>query len=210
VIRIGVTGPIGCGKSTIAAWLGQETGIEVIDADAEAHLVLAPDTPEVERVYARFGEGLRRPDGTLDRAALGRHVFDDVDGLRDLEAIVHPAVRRRILACLQQAEAAGAQAVLIEAIKLVEGGLGELCDEIWLVTCEPETQVERLLGRGLTPADAESRITAQAGLDERVRPVATRVIGTDGPPDEARARAEEALSAALHLDRSPERGAEPV
>ena len=209
MIRIGVTGPIGCGKSTLAAWLGEEPGVGVIDADAEAHLVLAPGTAEVERVYERFGETLRRPDGSLDRAKLGRLVFRDDGGLRDLEAIVHPAVRRRILEAIDAAAASDARAVVIEAIKLVEGGLGELCDEIWLVTCEPATQKERLLERGLAAVDADARIAAQAGLDGRVRPVSARVLRTDGTPEEVRASARAALSAALDAGRSSELGAGP-
>ena len=71
-VRIGLTGPIGCGKSTVAGWLGEHPGVVVIDADEVARDVLAPGTPELEAVYARFGEGLRRDDGSLDRAALGR------------------------------------------------------------------------------------------------------------------------------------------
>ena len=69
-IRIGITGPIGCGKSTVAHWLGERLGVVVVDADHEARLVLAPETPEVEAVYARFGATLRRPNGELDRAEL--------------------------------------------------------------------------------------------------------------------------------------------
>jgi dephospho-CoA kinase len=209
VIRIGVTGPIACGKSTVAGWLGEQAGVGVIDADAEAHLVLAPGTAEIEQVYDRFGADLRGPDGTLDRAALGRIVFQDEAGLRALEAIVHPAVRRRILAAIDAAQASGTRAIVIEAIKLVEGGLGELCDEIWLVTCEPATQRERLLGRGVAAADADDRIAVQAGLDDRVRPVSTRVLRTDGTREAVRASALAALESALEGGSPPERGAGP-
>ena len=87
-------------------------------------------------------------DGTLDRAALGRIVFADPEALRDLEAIVHPAVRPRILAAIAAAEADAADAVVIEAIKLVEGGLAEVCDEVWLVICDAGVQRERLVARG--------------------------------------------------------------
>ena len=92
-----------------------------------------------------------RDDGSLDRTALGRIVFADPAALRDLEAIVHPAVRPRILAAIAAADEADADVVVIEAIKLVEGGLAELCDEVWLVTCEPEAQRERLVGSGRIP-----------------------------------------------------------
>jgi dephospho-CoA kinase len=179
-LRIGITGPIGCGKTTVAGWLGERPDVVVVDADLEARLVLAPGTAEVQAVFERFGEGLRREDGTLDRAALGRIVFADPDALRALESIVHPAVRPRILAAIAAAEAAGADAVVVEAIKLVEGGLAELCDEVWLVTCEPGIQHERLVARDGDAQDAARRIEAQGDLAGRLRPAATRVIDTSG------------------------------
>jgi dephospho-CoA kinase len=197
MLRIGITGPIGCGKSTVARWLGERAGVRVVDADHEARLVLAPETPEVEAVYARFGAGLRRPNGELDRAALGRIVFADETALRDLEAIVHPAVRPRILRAIEAAEVAGARAVAIEAIKLVEGGLAELCDEVWLVDCEPAVQLERLVGRGDPADDASARITAQGDIVERLRARATRVIDTSGDPAATRTAVDGLLDEAL-------------
>ena len=191
-LKIGITGPIGCGKSTVARWLGERSGVSVIDADHEARLVLAPETPEAEAVYRRFGQGLRRPNGELDRGALGRIVFKDPEALHDLEAIVHPAVRPRILAAIERAERAGARAVVIEAIKLVEGGLAELCDEVWLVSCEPAVQRERLVGRGDAEDDAAARVDAQGHLVERLRMRATRVVDTNGDPADTR-RSVEAL-----------------
>ena len=196
-IRIGLTGPIGCGKSTVAAWLGERPGVAVIDADVVARDVLADGTPELDAVYARFGDDLRDPDGGLDRAALGRIVFADAAALRDLEAIVHPAVRPRILAAIAAAEAAGAAAVVIEAIKLVDGGLAELCDAVWLVTCDPAVQVDRLVRRGSSEADAAARIAAQGDLVARVSGAATRTIDTSGTPAEARDVVDAALAATL-------------
>lgn len=196
-VRIGLTGPIGCGKSTLAGWLGERPGVVVIDADRVARQVLDSGEPELDAVLARFGAGLLRPDGEVDRAALGRLVFSDPLALRDLEAIVHPAVRPRILAAVAEAEAAGAVAVVIEAIKLVEGGLASECDEVWLVRCDPEVQRDRLIGRGTAPDDAAQRIAAQAGAEARMAGVATLVIDTSGGEAETRRTVDAALEAAI-------------
>jgi dephospho-CoA kinase len=186
-IRIGLTGPIGCGKSTVVSWLA-ELGAEVIDADLVAHEVTGAGSPATAAIVEEFGPQLLRPDGSLDRAALGRIVFADPDALVRLEAIVHPAVRPVILERIEGASERGAPAVVVEAIKLVEGGLAALCDEVWLVTCDQEQQLRRLTARGADRADADARIAAQSGLVERLAPAATRVIDTSGTIDEARAR----------------------
>ena len=171
--RIGITGPIGCGKSTVAAWLG-ELGAVVIDADRVAREVTQPGTPGARtQIVSTFGEDLLRDDGSLDRAALGRIVFADPAALAALEAIVHPAVRPVILAEMEAAAAAGAPAVVVEAIKLVEGGLAALCDEVWLITCcdgraARAARVHVSPPRGANLADAEARIAAQADLVERL------------------------------------------
>lgn len=184
-LRIGLTGPIGCGKSTVAGWL-EELGAHTIDADDVAREVTAPGEPALEAVIARFGERYRATDGSLDRAALAGLVFSEPAALRDLEGITHPAVRARIRHAIDEDEAAGVAVTVIEAIKLAGGPLAELCDEIWLVTCDPDVQRLRLLGRGTTPADADQRMAAQRDLAERAAARATRVIDTSG--DEARTR----------------------
>lgn len=195
-VRIGITGPIGCGKSTLGGWLAA-CGAIVVDADAEARAITAPGQPAHDAILARFGNGVRRPDGTLDRAALARLVFSDAAALHDLEAIVHPAVRPRILGAIEAADAAGARAVVIEAIKLVEGGLAALCDETWLVTCTPDEQRARLAGRGIAPDDAARRIAAQTDITARLAPAATRILDTSGDPTVAEARVAAAYAAAL-------------
>ena len=195
-LRIGITGPIGCGKSAVAGWLG-EMGATVVDADELARESTAPGEPTLDAVIERFGQRYRREDGSLDRAALGRLVFSDPAALADLEAIVHPAVRSRIEIGMTAAEAAGAPAIAVEAIKLVEGGLAQLCDEVWLVTCDALAQRERLVRRGADPADAEARIAAQAGLVDRLQQFATRVIDTSGIPEAARERAQDAWRQAM-------------
>ena len=178
-VRIGLAGPIGCGKSTVAGWLA-ERGAAVVDADRVARDVLDPGEPAVEAVVERFGPDVLGPDGGIDRAALARIVFGDPVALRALEAIVHPRVRPRILATIAAAQDAGRTAVIVEAIKLVEGGLADVCDEVWLVTCDESTQHARLAGRGMAEDDARQRIGAQRDLLERVRALATRVLETSG------------------------------
>jgi dephospho-CoA kinase len=195
-LLIGLTGPIGCGKSTVARWITEPDGA-VVDADALARDVTAPGQPGHDAVLRQFGERFRRPDGTLDRAALGRHVFGDPAALRELERIVHPLVRPRILAAIEEARSSGAAVIAIEAIKLVEAGYTTLCDEVWLITCPGDDQRERLVGRGMTPADARQRAQAQAGLSERLGRTATRILDTAGSPEAARALVEQALRDAL-------------
>jgi len=190
MLRIGITGPIGCGKSTVARMLA-ERGARVIDADDVARATYQERAVR-DAVVARFGERVLLADGSIDRASLARIVFADQDALRDLEAIVHPAVRPRILASIDAAEARGAPAVVVEAIKLVEGGLAELCDEVWLVTCDAPIQRGRLRERGVADDDAERRIAAQRHLRDRVEPVATRRVDTSGSLSDTRRQVEDA------------------
>jgi dephospho-CoA kinase len=196
-VRIGITGPIGCGKSTIARWLGEREGVVVIDADRVARDVLDRDEPARAAVVKRFGARFLTSDGELDRSALGRHVFADPAALRDLEAIVHPAVRPRILAAIAEADAEGQSGVIIEAIKLVEGGLAEECDEVWLVTCQPRVQRARLVERRTDGDDADRRIAAQGDIEARIKSVATRTIDTSGTPEATRRVVESAMTEAL-------------
>jgi dephospho-CoA kinase len=195
-LRIGLTGPIGCGKSTVASWLA-ERGAAVIDADDVAREVTQPGEPAADRILAEFGHAVRGPDGSLDRAALGQIVFSDPERLRVLEGIVHPAVRPRLMARVEDAERAGAPVVVIEAIRLVEGGLAELCDETWLVVCAETDQRMRLEPRPGGSEDAARRIEAQRGMVEQLRPLATRVIDTTGERGSARRSVGKALDAAL-------------
>ena len=195
-VRIGLTGPIGCGKSTVAAWLA-EHGAVVIDADHLAREVTEPGEPALAAIVARFGPGVLAPDGRLDRAALGRLVFEDPAELRALEAITHPAIRPRLLAALDAADRTGAPGVVLEAIRLVDGGYVELLDEVWLVVCTERAQRERLAGRGVDPAEAARRIEAQSALVARARPSATRVLDTSGDLAVTRAAVDAAWEAAL-------------
>ena len=196
-LRIGLTGPIGCGKSTIASWL-RDTGGVTVDADELTRAVTEREEPTLPPIRARFGDSVFRADGSLDRAALAEIVFADASALRDLEAIVHPAVRRRIEEAVARAEDSGAPFIAIEAIKLVEAGYARECDEVWLIECAPAEQAERLRARGVAADDASRRIAAQGDdLTERLADSATRRISTNGKPAETRSAVESALKDAL-------------
>lgn len=195
-LRIGLTGPIGCGKSTVARRL-RHRGATVIDADQLARDVTEPGQPTLTAIVERFGREILADDGSLDRAALGRRVFEDPDELRALESITHPAIRPLVMTALDAADATEAPAVVLEAIRLVEGGYADVVDEVWLVVCDPDVQRVRVGRRGLAPAEAERRIERQAGLVERVTPVATRIVDTSGTRAETKALVDAALEAAL-------------
>lgn len=174
---IGLTGNIATGKSTVLRYFAQR-GAQVIDADQLTHRAMAPDGPAYAAVLAAFGANLARADRTIDRAALGRIVFADPAALARLEALIHPAVFQ-----LAQAELATSTAplVIIEAIKLLEAkSLSRLCDEIWVVTASPATQLARLHEhRGMSEAEAQARMAAQSSQAEKVKQ-ADRVIDNDG------------------------------
>ena len=193
-LLIGLTGPIGCGKSTVARWIAEAGGV-IVDADVLAREMTARGQPGHDAVLERFGDAFRGPDGALDRAMLGRAVFSDPVALADLERIVQPLVRPRILAAIEAARASSAPVVVVEAIKLVEAGYAAMCDEVWLITCPAEAQEARLVARGLPVAEARQRAQAQAGITERLAPAATRIISTAGSAATVRRRVQRVLAA---------------
>ena len=186
---IGLTGPIGCGKSTVGRLLG-ERGAVVIDADAVAREVSAPGTEAHDRILATFGDAVRSAGdpAAIDRAALARIVFANADALQVLERIVHPLVRPEIVARIEAARADGAPAVVIEAIKLVEGGLAALCDVVLMVDCAEAEQLARLASRGMAEADVRRRIEAQRGIRTRLRDAGARPLSTSGTLEQVGAR----------------------
>ncbi len=213
--RIGLTGGIATGKSSVARLLAERHGLPVLDADHFAREALAPGSPGARAVLERYGERVRLgADGpqageklsgspgpsndagvAIDRAALGRIVFADAAERRWLEALVHPIVRQRFSAELERLAAAPVVVLMIPL--LLEAGLEELCSEVWLVDCDGAQQLGRLIGRDqLSAAEAQARIAAQWPL-ERKRPLVDRLIDNRGNP--------QALEASLtaHLKARP-------
>ncbi|HVZ47810.1 MAG TPA: dephospho-CoA kinase [Gemmatimonadaceae bacterium] len=182
MLHVGLTGNIGSGKSTVARLLAAR-GAVVLDADAYAREAVAPGTPGLAAVVARFGSGALRPDGTLDRAALGRLVFADPAARHDLEAIVHPEVARRRGAGVAAARAAGADVVVSDVPLLFEAGLAHEFDVVVVVDAPEAARLERLMAaRGLSRDEARARIAAQGDAAAK-RARADVVIDNAGPPD---------------------------
>ena len=187
-VVIGLTGNIGCGKSTVAGMLA-DLGADVIDADKVAHAVMAPPGPVYDAIVREFGAGIVASDGSLDRRALGKVVFGDPSKLRLLDSLVHPATSAAIRTMVADASS---RAVVVEAIKLIESGTYRDCDSVWLVTCSRDQQVERLTsGRGMSVEDAMRRIDAQTPASEK-RLFADVVIDNGGTIDVTRRQVLEA------------------
>jgi dephospho-CoA kinase len=174
---VGLTGSIGCGKSTAMHTL-VSLGAEGIDADKVAHAVMAPGQRAYDAILAEFGPDLIDEDGQIDRGRLGQRVFANPAELTRLEDIVHPAVGGAIQA---QVSASRAPMVAIEAIKLLEAGLGRtLCDEVWVVACPPDQQFERLRStRGMCTDEIERRRSAQMSQPDMLAQ-ADRLIDSSG------------------------------
>jgi dephospho-CoA kinase len=190
MLVVGLTGNIASGKSTVAARFA-ELGATVIEADVLSREAVRPGTPALAAIRARWGEQVITADGSLDRAALRRIVFADAAARRALEAIVHPAIHRLREIHMATARAAGARLVICDIPLLFETGLEGTVDRIVLVDAREGTRRERLMGgRGLTAAEADSMIAAQA-------PSATKrgrvdlIIDNDGSRDSLRGRTDE-------------------
>ncbi|MEV5605891.1 dephospho-CoA kinase [Streptomyces sp. NPDC052299] len=188
MLKVGLTGGIGAGKSEVSRLLVGH-GAVLIDSDRIAREVVEPGTPGLAAVVEEFGPGILSPDGTLDRPALGAIVFADPDRLAALNAIVHPLVRDR---SAELEKAAGPDSVVVHDVPLLtENGLAPLYDLVVVVDAAPETQLDRLVRlRGMTEEDARARMAAQATREQR-RAVADVVIDNDGPVEELTARVRE-------------------
>lgn len=181
--RIGLTGNIATGKSTVGQML-VALGAEAIDADRVAHTVIAPDGAAYDSVVGAFGADILAPDGSIDRGKLGDIVFADAEALARLEALVHPPT----IAHVEQLIAAStAPVIVVEAIKLLESGMAKNYDAVWVTTCPEAAQLARLMStRHLTRAAALRRIHAQPPQTEKIAR-ADVVIDTGGTLDETRA-----------------------
>jgi dephospho-CoA kinase len=186
-VRVGLTGGIASGKSTVSAILA-ELGAVVIDADVLAREVVARGTPGLDAVVAEFGSGVLTPEGDLDRPAMGALVFADPDARRRLEQIIHPLVHQR--GAQLEAEAPPDAVVVHDIPLLAEGGRAGSFDAVVVVDAPEDVQVARMTtDRSWTREEAESRIAAQASRDDRLA-IATYVVDNTGTPAELREQVE--------------------
>jgi dephospho-CoA kinase len=185
VLKVGLTGGIGAGKSEVSARL-RERGAVIIDADLIAREVVEPGTPGLAAVVAEFGEDVLRPDGSMDREKVGSIVFADPERRAALNAIVHPLVGERMRELMDAAP--GDAIVVYDVPLLAENDLAGMYDVVVVVDAPVETQVRRLTGRrGMSEDDARARIAAQASREDR-RAVATHVIDNSGSLDDLKAQ----------------------
>jgi dephospho-CoA kinase len=187
---IGLTGGIASGKSMVARVLGGLGGV-VVDADQLARDAVKPGEPAYHAIVAQFGEGILKPDRTIDRRALGKIVFADPEARHRLELITHPAIARMAEGKLAELKTAGTAVVIYMAPLLIEAGVTSRVDEVWVVYADPQTQVRRLMQRdGISRAEALQRIAAQMPMDEK-RKYGRVVIDNRGTPEEMEQRVRE-------------------
>jgi dephospho-CoA kinase len=177
MLRVGLTGGIGAGKSEVSKSLAAQ-GAVVIDADLIAREVVAPDTDGLAAVIAAFGPDVLGPDGTLDRVRLGDIVFADQQKLAILNSIVHPRVGARMG---ELEDGAGPGSVVVHDVPLIaENGLASSYDLVVVVDVPPRTQLDRLIRlRGMSREQAQARIAAQASREQRLA-IADIVVDNSG------------------------------
>ncbi|MFD0278792.1 dephospho-CoA kinase [Kitasatospora sp. NPDC127111] len=178
MLKIGLTGGIGAGKSEVSRLLAAH-GAVIVDSDVIAREVVAPGTDGLKAVVAEFGPQVLRTDGSLDRPALGAIVFADPERLRALNAIVHPLVRAR---SAELEDAAAPDAVVVHDVPLLaENGLAPLYDLVVVVDAEDDVRIDRLVRlRGMAEDEARARMAAQATRADRLA-IADVVIDNSGP-----------------------------
>jgi dephospho-CoA kinase len=181
---IGITGNIACGKTAVGQMLLELGAERYIDADAVVHKLYLAGQPIAVKVAEAFGLHVVAPDGSVNRKALGAIVFQDAEALRRLEAIVHPAVSEAMANELASVSPSGI--VIIDAVKLLEGGSGKFCQSKWMVVCPEEQEFERLVARDQFSAEeAWARIHSQPSVAGRLSLV-DEVIDNSGSLEDTR------------------------
>lgn len=194
---IGLTGPIGAGKSTVAGML-RELGAKVLDADAIARDEQLRGTVGYSAIVQRFGTEVLGEDREVDRKKLADLVFTDPRKLEQLERILHPRVIARVLEARKMLS--DDAVMVVEAIKLLESSLRRVCDRVWIVLAPREVALRRLADRGIPEQEAARRLRNQASEDE-LRAAADVVIVNDGDREATRAQVADAFARIRERER---------
>jgi dephospho-CoA kinase len=190
MLRLGLTGGIASGKSTVGSML-RKLGLTVLDADSIAHELIETGEPAYQEVVREFGPTILNADQRISRAALAKIVFADPAKLARLNAIVHPRVEERLLVEFEKLQRHAAPAVaFVEAALIIEAGLDKKLDGVVVVWCEQQQQLERLLARGLSEDEARRRINSQLPIEEKLLR-ATEKIDCSGSLAHARQQVED-------------------
>lgn len=193
MLRVGLTGGIACGKSTVAAMM-RELGCRVVEADRVAHRLMLPGQPAYQEIVREFGRAILAPDAAIDRAKLAPIVFADAAKLSRLNQIVHPRVMEEQDRWLDETQAAEPQCVgVVEAPLLIEAGYHTRVHRLVVVWCTAEQQMERLLARRLTREQAAQRIAAQMPLEEKLK-LADDTVDTSGTFEVTRRQVEQLVA----------------
>ncbi len=176
---IGLTGGIASGKSTVSKML-VDLGIPVIDADIEARLAVEQGETAYNDIVRYFGQEILSPNGNINREKLGSIVFHDEEKRKALNSFVHPAVRARMLARVEDAKKTGEKAIVLDIPLLIEGNLQYMADKILLVYVNEETQLQRLMERNqFSEEEALARMNSQMPIDEKIKH-ADKIIDNNG------------------------------
>lgn len=168
MIIIGLTGGMGSGKSTVSAYLAENTGIPVIDADKIAHDITEPGQPTLTRLEEAFGSGIIRADGTLDRKKLAGIVFPSQEKKELLDRITHGAIREQINREIEAADREQKPAVILDVPLLMETGMDAQCDAVWVVTADMKVRIDRISARdNIGEKEINARIARQMSDGER-------------------------------------------
>lgn len=189
---VGLTGGLASGKSTVAEWL-RRRGVPVLDADRVVHGLYDPGGEGVDLVADLFGDGVLKPDGSVDRAALAARVLDDPEALERLNRAIHPVVRDEIGRWLESVDQPIA---VVEAALLVETGSWKTYDLLMVVSCSQHQQLERAFKRGVSPLRARALLGAQAPIDKKVA-LADVVVDNSGSLDQLEGELERAWEAVM-------------
>lgn len=182
MIVLGLTGNIGCGKSSVSN-IFIEKGIDVVDADIVARQIF-DDKNLLNKVFSAFGDAIKNADGTLNRKALGNIVFNDDEKLTELNNLTHPQIKENILSEVSEYKNQGKKIVVIDAALLIEDDYLPNIDKLLLVTCREDIQIERIKNRdNCTEEEAVSRINSQMSQEDKSK-FADYIIDNSGSPEE--------------------------